>query len=94
MCLKSQGKEISFKKTEITKIEGLMNFITIELRISVHQSHDKESGKTSHVLAKLFVTRVWKCIGIYKYKKTLQITKKDTQITQRTKWQSQCTAIP
>lgn len=58
MCLKSQGKEISFKKTEITKIEGLMNFITIELRISVHQSHDKESGKTSHVLAKLFVTRV------------------------------------
>lgn len=57
MCLKSQGKEISFKKTEITKIEGLMNFITIELRISVHQSHDK-SGKTSHVLAKLFVTRV------------------------------------
>lgn len=35
-----------------------MNFITIELRISVHQSHDKESGKTSHVLAKLFVTRV------------------------------------
>lgn len=41
MCLKSQGKEISFKKTEITKIEGLMNFITIELRISVQQSHDK-----------------------------------------------------
>lgn len=42
MCLKSQGKEISFKKTEITKIEGLTNFITIELRISVHQSMIKK----------------------------------------------------
>ena len=53
MILKSQGKEIYFKKTEITKIEGMMKFITIELRISVHQSHDKESGKTSHVLAEV-----------------------------------------
>ena len=37
-----QGKEISFKKTDITKIEGLTNFITIELRISVHQSMIKK----------------------------------------------------
>ena len=41
------------RQKSLTKIEGLMNFITVELRISVHQSHDEESGKTSNILAEV-----------------------------------------
>lgn len=41
------------RQKSLTKIEGLMNFITVELRISVHQSHDEESGRASHILAEV-----------------------------------------
>lgn len=54
MYFKSQGRGISFKKTKITNQDRRIDeFYYSRLRISVHQSHDEESGKASHILAEV-----------------------------------------